>query len=150
MKSKATLYILIALLLIVWGIILWRIFLSSESPPTNQGVKEPLAGGFKDTVQLSLSLNYRDPFGIVESNSNDVDHIKRDNPTEIDSHFIVNVRYIGRIKSEGRIYYLLDIEGEGYCLMVGQMTHGVKVLFAHNDSIKVVKDGHEYLLKQTE
>lgn len=150
MKSKATTYFLLALLLMVWGVILWRIFFSSESIPADQMSDKRPKTNEEDTVNVMLRLNYRDPFGVVDLNPKEIDRNNREDLTKTDYPIIGDVVYVGYVKNGGRDYCLIDIMGENYCLRVGDKASGVLLLSAHVDSIEVSKDGYKYILKRME
>ena len=66
MKNKKLTYILVPLVLIVWGLIIYRIFNTIHNTDDSPLLNTPIAtiNGEKNTLldTFSLQLNYRDPF----------------------------------------------------------------------------------------
>lgn len=65
MKSKKSIYILLPVVLIIWGLIIYRFFSFSnteavEEPANNNFLVKPLAVKPRDTI--AINVHYRDPF----------------------------------------------------------------------------------------
>lgn len=138
MKSKATTYLLVAGVVIIWGIILWKMF----SP-----VKDttPVAATSKKTESVetrrdTLILNYRDPFlgsfPKVDKTPKRVaaaTAVVHQEPEQVQH----NLRYLGMITKDKVNYGLIEINGLLYTLKAGESADGYKVEKVFDGSVVV-------------
>jgi hypothetical protein len=140
------LYILLPLVLCIWGIIFYKIYNSMGS--SGKVIKYIAAAGLNDTNAyiadtFSISNNYRDPFlsKVVSAGKN----IRTGNrpvlikavPVRIDIKW-PDIVYNGVIKnrSSGKLA-LVKINGTSNLMTMGGAFSGVELLDIYNDSIKV-------------
>lgn len=165
-KNKATVYILGALLLIIWGTIFYRIYEALQGdddvlvPQTAAPAKKEVMDDraiITDTA--TLKLNYRDPFApvrtapavkdtqaipvnklirpVIAQGLNRVMNIK---PT-INWGFIQYTGYIRNPRSK-KLLALMNINGKPQMLSEGETAAGVKLLKNEKDSIKISYQNH--------
>jgi hypothetical protein len=150
MKNKKLTYLLGVIVLVVWGMIIYRIFaavgLSDDDIQTTaiKMVKEPYNDFSipKDTTHLLL--NYRDPFGLVKfkdtSEAIDSKHDKGNVPLVakpvINWNFIQYSGYI-RNPTSKKLIALVSINGKNEMLSEGDTRDHVKLIRNLCDSIKV-------------
>lgn len=154
MKNKKLTYFLIAIVLGVWGLILYRIF---DAVGDNDETTIPVAvkqakEAFndyslpKDTAKLLL--NYRDPFGITKPKDTAV-RISKATPLKstvgpakpaMNWSFISYSGYI-RNPASKKLIALVSINGQNLTLAEGETKNQVKLLKNLRDSIKISYEG---------
>jgi len=154
MKNKKLTYFLIAIVLGVWGLILYRIF---DAVGDNDDTIAPVAvkqakeafNDFslpKDTAKLLL--NYRDPFGITKPKDTTArirkavsfkNTVVPTKPT-MNWSFISYSGYI-RNPSSKKLIALVSINGQNITLAEGETKSQVKLLKNLRDSIKISYGG---------
>lgn len=153
MKNKKVTYLLITVVVGVWGLILYRLFdavgQGDDAPPavTARQVKEQYNDFslIKDTAKLKL--NYRDPFGISKPKDTMskpvVVHLKPIKNTvtpAINWSFISYAGYV-RNPASKKLVTLLLINGKNVTLSEGETREQVKLLRNLRDSIKISYQG---------
>lgn len=149
MKNKKLTYILILLVLGVWGLILYRIFDAAGSSGTPVPVvvksEKEAFNDFsipKDTGKLLL--NYRDPFGLTRLKDTTVSHPKAMSGklAVVVAKPAVNwsfISYLGYVRNPAskRMVALVTINGQNATLAEGETKSQVKLLKNLRDSIKI-------------
>lgn len=149
MKNKMTTYVLIFFVLLVWGIIGYRLFdamNNNDNVPFNPHIE--LKETYNDfTVKKdtgSLSLNYRDPFGMVTKDT--IEKIPlRSVPRKVINAAIkptVNwnmIKYSGYIRNPNskKLIAIMNINGKTIMLSEGESAEQVQLLKNARDSVKV-------------
>jgi len=154
MKNKKLTYVLAVAVLVVWGLIIYRVVAAAGSDNDDVPVvaapikKEPYNDYAipKDTTHLLL--NYRDPFGLVKPK----DTI-RISPAH--NHKIAGIvpkpvfnwgfiKYSGYMRNPGskKLLAILTINGRSVNMAEGETIDKVKLLRNMGDSVKVSCDGH--------
>jgi hypothetical protein len=156
MKNKKMTYLLGFVVIIVWGIIIYRLFdaaggsdddvvpaVSSNSP------KEPYNDFaiLKDTTHLLL--NYRDPFDLVKQKDTAAISVKRSVHTiivPVPVKPVFNwgfIQYSGYVRNPGskKLITLVSINGQNEMLTEGEMKNQVKLIKNLGDSIKISFNG---------
>jgi len=153
MKNKKLTYVLGLAVLVVWGMIIYRIFaaVSANDDDSTTTAIAPVKEAFndfsipKDTTHLML--NYRDPFGLVAQKDTARFIARRTNvrtvtPTAktMDWSFI---RYSGYMLNPAtkKLIALMSINGQNITLAEGQTKNQVKLIKNLRDSIKISFDG---------
>ncbi|MFN3402668.1 MAG: hypothetical protein ACK40G_01145 [Cytophagaceae bacterium] len=165
MKGKSVTYFLIAGVVVIWGIIFYRIYISVSSSDNNIIYKAPVVmSGAEINVKDTFDLvaNYRDPFlGNLAKVAEDkpvilkaavpvvknVPKIKEPEP-EMDWSFI---SYFGNIKNPQtqKTVALISIHGKDYMVSVGQEIQGVVILNNMNDSIRISFEKKSKVIKKS-
>jgi len=152
MKNKMVTYLLGALVAIVWGIIIYRIFDaavgSDDAAPGPVPVKKEVYNDYaiaKDTTHLLL--NYHDPFGLARQKDT-VTPIKKTNyrAMAIVPKPVMNwgfIQYSGYIRNPAskKLITLISINGRSEMLTEGQEKDNVKLIKNLRDSIKISYNG---------
>jgi hypothetical protein len=150
MKNKKLTYVLIFFVLVVWGIIIYRLFSAmnqDDDPPMAERVQ--IKESYNDfTVKKdteSLKLNYRDPFS----------SITKETPDTITKHPIainkvlkpvikpgINwaaIKYSGYIRNPGskKLIAIMEINGQSVMLSEGESAEQLTLLKNARDSVKV-------------
>jgi hypothetical protein len=153
MKNKKLTYFLIFIILIVWGLIIYRIFAvvgaNDDTLPVSstKPAKEPYNDFsiLKDTTKLLL--NYRDPFGLTKQKDTAAvgkitskTVVQRSHVTPLNWSFI---RYAGYVRnsSSKRLIALVSINGKNEMLSEGDTKDHVKLIKNLRDSIKISFNG---------
>jgi len=161
MKNKKFTYLLGFLVLVVWGIIVYRIFGSlggGDDTPILTPVKMAKEAYDdyaipKDTAHLLL--NYKDPFSIApqpDSNKNKstalskAKLVKGTTPTVFNWGFI---KYSGYIRNPGskKLIAVVSINGKTEMMSEGEMAEKVRLLKNLQDSIKISFNGKTTFIK---
>ena len=153
MKNKKLTYFLGLVVLVVWGMIIYRIFDAAGGdddnvpPVVSKAARDPYNDFSipKDTTRLLL--NYRDPFGLVKQKDTIRTIARRviskkipDVAKPFDWRFI---RYSGYILNPGtkKLLALVTINGQSVTLSEGQTKNQVKLMKNMRDSIKISFNG---------
>lgn len=153
MKNKKLLYILIPIVLLVWGVIIYRIFNVVNGSGSNEVRKSSFV---ENTVNenlidtFSIHPNYRDPFiskrakkttseNIVVSAITKPDLIKKVTNTVPLSNKWPSIVYNGLIKNEksNKQLALVQINGQSNILQLGNVVEGIELTKIFRDSIEV-------------
>jgi hypothetical protein len=153
MKNKMLTYFLVSAVLVVWGLIIYRIVgtIDTEDDNTNTVPVLTKKESFNDyTVPKDtskLSLNYRDPFGIVQFKDTvkTVLHEKTGHKATI----IIPpmnwgfIRYSGYIRNprSKELITLIQINGKSAEMRQGDLVDKVKLIKNMQDSVKVLYNG---------
>jgi len=160
MKNKKMLYILLPLVLFVWGLIFYKVYNSINS--SNQIVSEPPATTNLNDSNLykmdtfSIFNNYRDPYltkavSVVKGNSHTINKPIPDKSIQVHTEVKwPSIIYNGVIKSKKSLkkLVLLKINGESNFMSTGTSSMGVEILDIYNDSIKVNYKGEFKVIKK--
>lgn len=156
MKNKKMTYFLGFVVIIVWGIIIYRLFDAAGGSDDDvvpavsiNSPKEPY-NDFeipKDTTHLLL--NYRNPFGLVKQKDTSEISLKRSVHTSIipiPVKPIFNwgfIQYSGYVRNPGsqKLITLVSINGQNEMLTEGEMKNQVKLIKNLGDSIKISFNG---------
>lgn len=154
MKNKKVTYLLIAVVLGVWGLILYRLFdavgNNNDIPPVAnmRQVKEEYNDFSLPKDTAKLKLNYRDPFGLAKPKDTTSKRtavsikqpIKTNVKPSINWGFISYAGYV-RNPASKKLVTLLLINGKNVTLSEGETREQVKLLRNLRDSVKVSYQG---------
>jgi hypothetical protein len=149
MKNKRLTYVLIPLVLLIWGLIFYRIFMGSDKDGPVQTIRDIRKVAKKDSLTdiFEIKANYRDPFlsgsdKTLVSNTGDVvpdrvgfTSVKPPVPEII----IPDLRYFGLImnpKSKQKLG-LFRLNNKNFILKEGTVQEDFKIVRLFNDSVKV-------------
>jgi len=155
MKNKNVTYVLGLVVVIVWGVIIYRIVAAaSESdddiPVVASSVQKEAYNDFavqKDTTRLLL--NYRDPFGLVKQK--DTIHVSSSRSPRLSNISMPIkppfnwgfIQYSGYVRNPGskKLITVISINGKNEMLAEGETKNQVKLLKNLGDSIKISYNG---------
>ncbi|MES2113013.1 MAG: hypothetical protein V4577_29960 [Bacteroidota bacterium] len=153
MKNKAVTYLLGAVVIVVWGLILYRVFAAvggddDEIPVVNPIKSKEAYNDFaipKDTSKLLL--NYRDPFGLVKQKDTATISVRRNissqatgRPRSVAPAFNWGfIQYSGYIRNPAskKMITMVVINGQNFTMTEGDTRAGVKLFKNMRDSIKI-------------
>ncbi|KFF11996.1 hypothetical protein [Flavobacterium hydatis] len=157
MKNKKNIYILLPVVMLIWGIVIFQFFSFTtpddfvEDRPTEFIIK-PLKIVKKDT--FGINVNYRDPFlgkayagqSVPKVKSNNSGIKKLPKPEEV----IVwpTIKYKGLISDskEKKKVYILIIGGQNYYMKIGDTANEVFLKSGDRESIYVKYKGNLNLI----
>ncbi|MDP9080027.1 MAG: hypothetical protein M3O71_21585 [Bacteroidota bacterium] len=154
MKNKKVTYLLGAVVLVVWGLIIYRVFDAASGgddpvAPAQVAIKKEAYNDFaipKDTTRLLL--NYPDPFKMVKRKDTSIVTVKRisHNISPAIAKPVMNwnfIQYSGYIRnpSTKKLVTMVGINGRNETLAEGQVVDQVKLLKNLRDSIKISYNG---------
>ncbi len=143
MKGKRNIYLLLILVLVVWGLIGYRI-LSTLNPDEEQvldavGVNSKVINVFKEKDTFSIKASYRDPFlDKFVNKKQQKSTVKRKVKPKIVVPEI-SLRYtgtLGGVNTVDRIFYVY-IEGVQYLMKLGDEIKGVKLIKGNAKEITI-------------
>jgi hypothetical protein len=154
MKNKKLTYVLGLAVLIVWGLIIYRVIAVAGSDSADITVaaapvkKEPYNDYAVPKDTTHLLLNYRDPFGLVKQKDT-----ARASPGHNHKIAIMApkpvfnwgfIKYSGYMRNPGskKLLAILTINGRSVNMIEGETIDKVKLLRNMGDSVKVSCDGH--------
>ena len=147
MKSKITTYLLFASVLIIWGVIIWKLF-----APTRPEIYTPPTSASKAATNErsdTLKLNYPDPFLKKRV------AVGAQTPTNPPLRAIVTlervredcpIKYIGYMRRGETNYYVAKSNGVHHSVTAGDMIHGFYLAKTYLDSLIFTKDGLSYTI----
>lgn len=153
MKNKKLTYLLGLIVLVVWGMIIYRVFEAmgdsddNDSTVVTKSVKEAYNDFSVPKDTTHLLLNYRDPFGLVKQKDTIRMISRRATGRKaepaikpMDWGFI---RYSGYMLNPGtkKLIALVSINGQNTTLAEGQTQYQVKLMKNLRDSIKISFQG---------
>lgn len=145
MKNKKTLYLLIPLVSIIWGIIIWQI-LSYRAKETETSVTFSVEGTTEteDTISYVLVANYRDPFlrnTIVKidkkesaTRNNNIITLKVNNTVAVGPPTLF---YSGKISHKNISTGLVRYKGYKYLVKENQNIDDLEIISLGSDSIRI-------------
>ena len=155
MKNKKLIYFLGFVVVMVWGIIIYRIIDASSGsddpvPVASNTPEKEAYNDFavaKDTTRLLL--NYRDPFGLIKQKDTVSLAVKKSYHKSIVSmpqKPVFNwgfIQYSGYIRNPGsrKLITLININGKNEMLSEGESRDNVKLIKNLKDSIKISFNG---------
>lgn len=153
MKNKAVTYLLGAVVVVLWGLILYRVFAAvggddDEAPIVSTIKTKEAYNDFaipKDTSKLLL--NYRDPFGLVKQKDTAITPIRRavSGPGTAKAKPAAPafnwsfIQYSGYIRNPAskKMITMVVINGQNFTMTDGDSRAGVKLFKNMRDSIKI-------------
>jgi len=153
MKNKKLTYVLGLAVLVVWGLIIYRVVAAGSDnddvPVATAPIKKEAYNDYtipKDTTRLLL--NYRDPFGLVKQKDTiKISPARSHKISAIASKPVFNwgfIKYSGYMRNPGskKLLAILTINGRSVNMAEGETADKVKLLRNMGDSVKVSCDGH--------
>jgi hypothetical protein len=150
MKNKKMLYVLIPAVLLVWGMIIYKIVSPVSGGDNITGLQNNQFALSSTTEILndtfSINPNYRDPFlGKTTKKSNpsenkesnaDIDPIKKNTATSTKWPSLI---YGGMIKNQksNKQLVLIQINGQSSSIKLGEVINGIELIKIFRDSIEV-------------
>lgn len=151
--KKIPVYLLVALVLSIWGMIIYRITSSidhvSDGQLTNSGLEEGKARiPLIQPDTFSMLTNYPDPF--EERSIAPANQVKPVLKQARVSAPILTIRYVGYIKNEvgKKRIALIHKEGKDFFMEEGASLRKMKLIAVWRDSIKVSHKGHVFFIKR--
>lgn len=149
MKSKKAVYFLAAIVLAVWGLILYKVFLAMQDKDSRKitistKVQAKLSVPYQYSDTFTLLLKYPDPFtGQVQTPPDTTVKNKEKTvsiaamakvPNPLDS-----LKYLGFVAggSSNRRVAVLSYKGVESLLKEGEMLHSMKILNIENNAVRV-------------
>lgn len=161
MSKKTTTYVLLSVVIVIWAVIVWRIFGYISQDSTQQQTAMPVFK--KDSLQtvrydtVQLNLRYPDPFlkqkgaAYIPSQQNTepiekpaTKKVEQPKPIQTPSPAVSEVKprvfwpqiqYDGTIMSKGSKLAMLRINGQSYIVALGKSEQDVLVKRIYQDSI---------------
>jgi hypothetical protein len=144
LKSKKSTYILIPMVIIVWGILFWKIFVGTGSNKTSIIRKKqlPVLSNIKDTVVVPPpKCNYPDPFlkPLGQSLKSSVPEKEEEDVNKVLNRVVrwPRIEFLGTVKSRKSHSPLgvMKIGNDEYLVREGNEQMNIKVFYISVDSI---------------
>jgi len=164
MKNKKLTYILLPLVIIVWGLVVYRFFFEgkkdSDKIPLLENKKE-IKSEIENDEQYILIANYRDPFldhasAIIQTDESaekkpetNTSNLRRQR-SNVTSVRWPEISYGGFIKNdkENKYTILVGIKNQNYLVNVGDTIQNIYIKAFYRDSIHIVYNNEEKTLKK--
>ena len=164
MKNKKLTYILLPLVILVWGLVVYRFFFEgrkdSDRIPVLENKKE-IKTEKENKEQYILIANYRDPFldhvpAIIQNDESDEKKAEtnttnlRRQRSNVTSIRWPEISYGGFIKNdkENKYTILVGIKSQNYLVNVGDTIQNIHIKAFYRDSILIVYNNEEKTLKK--
>lgn len=150
MKNKKSIYILLPLVLIIWGVLAYRILgifdeneLTDDSPVTQfQNIK------YKEPDSVKIVIDYRDPFsGKIDTKQNN-DNISSIIRTEVETTIVQSEKteieptiiYNGLVSDtkDKKKVFMLSVDRKVYLLEKGQEQDNIKIISGNTKEVVVL------------
>ena len=151
MKSKATTYMLIALVLIIWGMIAWKLFVPPRTEIYQIATSSPRTIIHENSD--TLMLDYPDPFlkknkdANIQERTNTLSRTPVSNlqPLEIIREDCL-IRYIGYIRKGKNLSCIVESGDAHHSIIMGEIVDGFRLTGIYPDSLVFKKDGLSYTI----
>lgn len=149
MNKKTITYLLLAVVLGIWGVIGTKLVSGVKAPPVRENgavrtkAKQPAA-------VYPLKLNYRNPFFApvpVKDTVASVARISRPRPAEVKEP--VDIQYRGRVTADGEVYYVIELVSGYYSFKPGDTVQGLLLKTEGADSLYFSKGKWVYAVEIT-
>lgn len=151
MRSKRTTYLLLAAVVGVWGVVMWKIF-TPASRPACVPLAKPVSVQRERPDADTLLLDYADPF--LKGAAKRVAPRSRSAvvtlPAPAAAREKAAIVHLGTVASKGLKLYILTINGEPYELRPGEAAAGFRFERCIGDSLCLRKNGITYRVKLCE
>lgn len=156
MKTKKNIYILLAVVLLVWGAVLYQVFSftnSDEIPVSNnpEFVIKPLK--IKEKQTFTININYRDPFLGKMYTPRTVSNVKastkiKKQPKSQENLVWPSILYKGMIsdvKNKNKIFMLI-IDGQYHYMKIGDTENEIFLKEGSKESVYIKYKGNLNLI----
>ena len=151
MKSRWTTYLLAAVVFVVWGLVVKRIFFDAPERTDTSVVCNRKTERIVTTYETdTLRCDYPDPFRIerkMASGRKPKTVVKTARPIKRKREK-VSLRYFGSVRSNRRLLHIVDVNNDRYELSIGECADGFALKSADADSLYFEKDGITYSLSR--
>lgn len=164
MKNKKLIYILLPLVILVWGLVVYRFFFEgrkdSDRIPMLENKKE-IKTEIENEEQYTLIANYRDPFldhvpAIIQNDESDekkaetnLTNLRRQR-TNVSSVRWPEISYGGFIRNdkENKYTILVGIKNQNYLVNIGDTIQNIHIKAFYQDSLLIVYNNEEKTIKK--
>jgi hypothetical protein len=136
-------YLLLALVLIIWGTVVYQLFGGNDSPAPELDINDNVQfkpKQVKERESFTIVANYRDPFlGTIKK---EVKKVKRARPVlPIEPEVSINYTGVINDKSTGKKIFFVTINGQQYLMEPKQKIQEVQLVKGNATSIEVLVNG---------
>lgn len=151
MKSKKSIYILLPLVLIIWGVLGYRLFSffgNEEEPIENDLTFQVQNIAYKAPDSVKIVVDYRDPFSGKLSDGNNSNKLKISNLRKPKTETILSnkeenkpiIVYRGLVsdtKNKNKVF-MFSVDNKTYLLEKGQTENDIKVISGDTKQITLL------------
>jgi hypothetical protein len=153
MKSKWLTYVLLLVVILIWGIIIKRLIAGSDPQVQKQSIELSKTDTFIKTRSYRLQLNYTEAF-LHTNYKLPSTSIKKKSKVFVEKIDLPNVKYKGIIKNNKEpqnTIVILEMDNVDYFFKVKQEYLGIKLIKYTENSIWISKKGKKFeILKSDE
>lgn len=142
MKKNSITYLLLIVVVVVWGVVFYNLFNPSDKNKVEQ-VTSLVSARKNENKRTKLSLNYRNPFRAVTVETKVEPEAQ---PVEIKKEEPPTFNYKGFINGEKQKVIIIEKSGRSEVISVKDSLFGFKIISLNNDSIVVRKNKTRYSL----
>jgi hypothetical protein len=153
LKKNQKTYVLLAVVLAIWGILGFRILSAVNPkdplPSTHTAISDfrPTAPKARDT--FSILANYRDPFlGTLPKSKIRTSPPKKTTPAPVVKK---NINFTGHIRDQksDQVIFFVNIEGQQHMMSLKDEVDGVRLLKGNEDQITVLYENRRETIHRT-
>jgi hypothetical protein len=162
MKNKKTAWILLPAVLLIWGLLGWKIYaaMKDDVPPTFTASTTPAPVTHEAVVPdtYQLQLNYPDPFLTTKKTPVRDVRTSPENPNSTPSPKVLTpvapaawpeLRYAGLVQSkDGKTLGFLSVNGQSHFVKANDVIDEIVVQKIWKDSVRVVRGKEKRVVKK--
>lgn len=153
MKSRWTTYLLIAAVIAVWGVVVWKIFQPAH-PVSGPIARQPAEPAVAASDAVTLQLDYPDPFLKETARptpaARTVEQRRPSAKKTVPRRERIAIEHLATVAVDGRTLYILTIGKEQYELHEGETTGAYRLTKSDHDSLYLEHEGEIYGVKRCE
>ncbi len=142
MKNKKNIYFLLLAVLVIWGVLGYRIY-TSLSPNSTTEVDKLSVSEFKpqkleDARTFSITANYRDPFlGLIMKKKVVKPYVKRPIKNKVEEKPFPTIVYKGLVSASGKKeqVFLISINGQQHFFKKNAVKNEVKLIKGSSNEV---------------
>lgn len=157
-NNKKTLWVLMPLMMIVWGLIAYQLFKTTNTAKNaaSSEFTPKRISSHSDTVDFKLSLNYRDPFQSSQIKTEKprlqntrVSKVVQKKATVIAPIEWPDIKYGGTVRSSSsKEVALLSIDGNSYLVNKGDVVGDMVVLNYNKNEVRLRYSNQEKIIRK--
>ncbi len=158
MKKSARTYLLLGAVLVIWGVLGFRI-VKTVNPPDPETTQAPAKDRFQpmkimERDTFSIAANYRDPFlGTIPKSKKPSSAKATKGKQEIKPKLPEkNITYSGFVNEKGsnQKIFFITVDGQQLMLSKNQQQEGVKLVSGNDENIRVRYNGLTKIIKRNQ
>lgn len=144
-------YLLLAAVIVVWSVVVYKLFYSRHEPIVKGNDSKPLAfiSHNSDFEKFEIKVNYRDPF-LSAGKIKPLVPKKIRKKTSKPAVLFPKIKYAGVLKSKDAYRFLIEIDRQQYCFNLKDTFKDVTLVSGDDNRITIVYQSvrQDYVFKE--